>query len=513
MQARLQESKLRCPKTASTDSALRHNGGMNTSRVRHSLVQQAPASGLRVFDADTCYKAMQARDSRFDGRFFVAVRTTRIYCRPICRVRLPRPENCTFYASAAGAESAGFRPCLRCRPELAPGHFALGAMSHLAQQMALMIQHAPAEVHLEQIAGRLGVTARHARRLFQDSFGVTPVQYAQTCRLLAAKRLLTDTDIAMPEVAHAAGFRSLRRFNALFLERYRMQPGALRQSSRKDHDPQQWLEFRMPYRPPFDWSSLLDFLALRVIRGVESVDAEAGVYQRRIACLHEGRRLVGEIRVAHLPGHESLAVQMDHALAPVCLQVLQTLRRVFDLDLDPAQVQSALGVLCKEPGVRLPGGFSGFEIAVRAVLGQQVSVRGAHTLAARLAARFGQDACFPAPEEMASRQAPELAACGLILRRAQCLIDLAQAIVQGHLVLSPESPLDETLAALKRIKGIGDWTAQYIAMRALRWPDALPADDLVLKKKLGVTTARQVENAFEAYRPWRAYAVIHTWRT
>lgn len=474
----------------------------------HSVRRPAPAASL---DPGLCYKAMQARDGRFDGRFFVAVRTTRIYCRPVCRVKLPRAANCTFYPSAAAAEHAGFRPCLRCRPELAPGHFALDAASRLAQQMAMMIEHGGAQVSLEAVARRLGVTARHARRLFQDSFGVTPVQYAQTCRLLAAKRLLTDTRLPMSEVAHAAGFGSLRRFNDLFLQRYRLQPGALRKAGQDGVSPAAWLEFRLPYRRPLDWDAMLAFFALRQIDGVEQVDLAARRYQRNLAWLHEGQRRVGQVVASDDAAHEALAVSLSQSLAPVCLAVLQRLRIVFDLDLEPQRVQDALGPFCRAPGLRLPGGFSGFEIAVRAVLGQQVSVRGAHTLAARLAARFGRDGCFPSPAELADRSVQELAACGLIRQRAQCLIDLAQAMASGRLSLEPEDPLAESLQVLRSIRGIGDWTAQYVAMRALRWPDALPADDLVLKKKLALKTARQVSERFEAYRPWRAYAVIHCW--
>jgi AraC family transcriptional regulator, regulatory protein of adaptative response / DNA-3-methyladenine glycosylase II len=455
---------------------------------------------------------MQTRDSRFDGRFFVAVKSTRIYCRPVCKVKLPRFENCTFYPSAAGAEHAGYRPCLRCRPELAPGHFALDASSRLAQQMALIIQHASAEVKLNGVAAKLGVTERHARRIFQTSFGVTPVQYAQTCRLLAAKRLLTDTDMPMLDVAHAAGFRSLRRFNDLFVERYRLQPSALRKSQRHDEPAKAWLEFRLPYRRPFDWPDLLSFLALRVIQGVEQVDIEASLFRRTIAVRHEGQRLIGELRVKDLPEHDALSVSLSQSLAPVCLKVLQQLRKVFDLDLEPEQVQLALGALCRNPGVRLPGGFSGFEIAVRAVLGQQVSVKGAHTLAGRIAEKFGTDHCFPEPEEIARASLEALSACGLIQRRAQTLIDLASAISEGRLTLDGTVPIESSILALKALKGIGEWTAQYVAMRALRWPDALPADDLVLKKRLGVATGKAVEQAFEAYRPWRAYAVIHTWK-
>ena len=451
---------------------------------------------------------MQARDTRFDGRFFVAVKTTRIYCRPVCKVRLPRQENCQFHLNAASAESAGFRPCLRCRPELAPGHHALDAASRLSQQMALMIQHAQADTTLEKVAERLGVTERHARRIFHNSFGVTPVQYAQTCRLLSAKRLLTDTDLPIIEVAQAAGFRSLRRFNALFVERYRLQPSALRRDRAQIKD---WLEFRLPYRPPFDWPGLLAFLDKRRIDGVEHIDFASQSFHRRLAVLEGGKRYLGDVQVRHLPEHECLSVNMGRTLAPVCLQILQRLRQVFDLDLDPVQVQEALGSLCTQPGMRLPGGFSGFEIAVRAVLGQQVSVKGAHTLAARIASAFGRDACFPEPTDIADLEVAQLSACGLITRRAQCIIDLAKIIAQGDLLLSSQAPLEKTLKQLKSIAGIGDWTAQYIAMRALRWPDALPADDLVLKKSLVLKTARQVEQAFEQYRPWRSYAVIHQW--
>jgi AraC family transcriptional regulator, regulatory protein of adaptative response / DNA-3-methyladenine glycosylase II len=475
-----------------------------------ALASSSP--GQTILEPEPCYLAMQTRDTRFDGRFFVAVRTTKIYCRPICKVRLPKAENCTFYVSAAAAEHAGYRPCLRCRPELAPGHFALDASSRLAQHMALMIEHSEPSTKLDAIAAKLGVTERHARRLFHDSFGVTPVQYSQTCRLLAAKRLLTDTDLPMLAVAHAAGFRSLRRFNDLFVGRYRLQPSALRKRRDEHGALDQTLEFRLPYRRPFDWLAMLEFLALREISGLESVQWETKAYQRRVALSLEGKRYVGDIEVRDLPEHDALSVRLSQSLAAVCVRLLKGLRQVFDLDLEPKQVALSLGALCENPGLRLPGGFTGFEIAVRAVLGQQVSVKGAHTLAARIVRRVGSDGCFPEPHELAAASMTVLRECGLVSKRAQCLIDLSVAVSEGGIVLDGSATLDTSLAALLTIKGIGDWTAQYVAMRALRWPDALPANDLVLKKRLGVNTAQQVEHAFEAYRPWRSYAVIHTWK-
>jgi AraC family transcriptional regulator, regulatory protein of adaptative response / DNA-3-methyladenine glycosylase II len=273
-----------------------------------------------------------------------------------------------------------------------------------------------------------------------------------------------------------------------------------------------WVETDMSYLLPFDWAGLLEFLALRVIEGVERVDLGQLQYYRYMAMAHQGRRLVGEIRVRNCAQRNVLLVAISPPLQPVKLQILTRLRDVFDLDLEPDRVKFALGALCVNPGLRLPGGFSGFEIAVRAVLGQQVSVKGAHTLAARIAARFGRDQCFPEPSEIAVLQASELRACGLIQSRSQCLLDLAAALNGGSLSLDRSEPIAQTIDALKQIKGIGDWTAQYVAMRALRCVDALPANDLVLKKKLGFQSAKEVTQAFERYRPWRAYAVIHTWK-
>ncbi|MFK7964428.1 MAG: DNA-3-methyladenine glycosylase 2 family protein [Burkholderiaceae bacterium] len=491
---------------------------------------QRNADARLLADSNACYKAMQSHDARFDGRFFVAVRTTRIYCRPVCRVRLPKQENCRFYPSAAAAEDEGYRPCLRCRPELAPGWAAIDSASQLARAAAHLIETGLAEgTDLSTVAQKVGVSDRHLRRLFDTHFGVTPVAYAQTQRLLLAKRLLTDTALSVLQVAHAAGFGSVRRLNASMQSRYRMTPTELRgHSSRtrviasgKRGDGS--FEFRLPLRAPYDWPHLQAFFGSRAIEGLELTGKSD--YKRVIAIDHGTNRYIGWLG-AKVAGSKSSApimtLQVSPELAPVLAQVLPLARNLFDLDLEPTSITTALGELAQaRPGLRLPGAVSGFEIAVRAVLGQQITVKAARTLAARFVQTFGERCefagqahlshAFPAPALIAQASAETIGKLGIIRRRVQTIQTLATAIAQDELDLSPGAPVEATLAALKATPGIGDWTAQYIAMRALRWPDAFPAADYGVMKALDVKTGAQAIKAAEAWRPWRAYAVMHLW--
>lgn len=494
------------------------------------------ADAVLLADSNACYRAMQSHDARFDGRFFVAVRTTRIYCRPVCRVRLPRQENCTFYPSAAAAEGAGFRPCLRCRPELAPGWAAIDSASQLARAAAHLIETTLADgADLTVVASRVGVTDRHLRRLFDTHFGVSPVAYAQTQRLLLAKRLLTDTTMSVLQVAHAAGFGSVRRLNASMRERYRLTPTDLRKKSQSrptrgasvrvgkaSEEPvgSHAFEFRLPLRQPFDWPRLHRFLVSRAIAGVE-VCTETD-YRRVISISTAQGELTGWLGARVINDQSVLVLSVATELAPVLAQVLPLARTLFDLDLEPDAVTQALGDLAiSRPGLRLPGAVSGFEIAVRAVLGQQITVKAARTLAQRIVQTFGA-ACefpaqpelthaFPTPQCIAGASAEQIGKLGVIRRRVQTIQTLAREIDEGRLLLSPGAPVEPTLVALKALPGIGDWTAQYIAMRALRWPDAFPAADFGVMKALGVKTAAQATRAAQDWRPWRAYAVMHLW--
>ncbi|MGE5170938.1 MAG: DNA-3-methyladenine glycosylase 2 [Rudaea sp.] len=474
-----------------------------------------------TLDPDSCYRALAAHDARFDGRFFVGVRSTRIYCRPVCNVRLPRRENCRFFASAAAAEVEGYRPCLRCRPELAPGLASIDASSRLARAAAEMIEHGALETDgLEALAARVGVTSRHLRRIFAEEFGVSPIEYAQTQRLLLAKRLLTDTALPVTDVALASGFRSLRRFNALVRTRYRMAPSRLRRDAAPRALPST-MRFELAYRPPFDWDALLAFLAPRAIRGVERVAART--YARTLAIQARGGASTGFVTVRPAVRRNALVLDVSASLARAIPEVLARARHAFDLACDPARVVATLGELAAPcPGLRVPGTFDGFELAVRAVVGQQVSVAGAATLLGRLADAFGTPidgaapeglACvFPAAADIAGCDADALRGIGLTGARARTLVELARAVDGGTVSLRPGADVERVEAALATIPGIGPWTASYVAMRALGWPDAFLDGDLGVLRALGETRASRARQRSEAWRPWRAYAVMHLWR-
>ncbi|HEX2830828.1 MAG TPA: DNA-3-methyladenine glycosylase 2 [Burkholderiales bacterium] len=474
-------------------------------------------------DPRICYRALTARDARFDGRFFVAVSSTRIYCRPVCTVKPPKRENCTFFPSAAAAEANGYRPCLRCRPELAPGNASVDATTRLAQAAASLIEDGTlADGGLDALAGRLGITDRHLRRAFGAEFGVSPVEFAQTQRLLLAKRLLTDTALPVTDVAFASGFNSVRRFNALFSERYRLRPGDLRRQQRQAEGASDVLELELAFRPPFDWSAMLSFLGARAIAGVEAVDD--GVYRRTVRIESGGKEHTGWIAVAMSAKKPTLRVTVAASLARAVPPVISRVKSLMDLACQPAEVAKALGTLGKRhAGLRVPGAFDGFELAVRAILGQQVTVAGASTLAGRFAAAFGDRidtpfetlaTLFPTAARIAEAAPTRIAgAVGMPAARARSIAALARAVADGELALAPNADVESTLAALRALPGVGEWTAQYVAMRALSWPDAFPHIDLALMKALGETDAKRVLAAGEAWRPWRAYAVMHLWQS
>jgi AraC family transcriptional regulator of adaptative response / DNA-3-methyladenine glycosylase II len=479
-----------------------------------------------TLDPHTCYRALKARDARFDGRFFVAVSSTRIYCRPVCTVKPPRRENCRFYPSAAAAESGGYRPCLRCRPELAPGNASIDATSRLAQAAASMMEDcALDEEGLDRVATRLGITDRHLRRAFGAEFGVSPVEFAQTQRLLLAKRLLTDTALPVTEVAFASGFGSVRRFNALFKQRYRLQPGQLRR-----HAPAAGtadvLRFELSFRPPYDWQAVSAFLGARAISGVEAVEYGHYPRYRRTARIRvDGKQHLGWIEVSPSPKKPALRIEVSASLAKVLPPVLSRVKALMDLACNPAEIAAALGPLAQaHPGLRVPGAFDGFEVAVRAILGQQVTVAAARTVAGRFAAAFGDPVetpfdslsrVFPEAKRIAELPYGRIARLGMPGARARTVLALARAVAGGDLDLRPNADIEATLEKLRALPGIGEWTAHYIAMRALAWPDAFPHGDYGVKKALGRIypgiDARKILAAGEAWRPWRAYAVMHLW--
>jgi AraC family transcriptional regulator of adaptative response / DNA-3-methyladenine glycosylase II len=479
---------------------------------------------------DSCYLAMKARDARFDGCFFTGVTSTGIYCRPVCKVRLPRRENCRFFDHAAQAEQAGFRPCLRCRPELAPNSMRWStqdASSVLARQAVRLLDEPDAWREgvpvLEQLAARLGVSDRHVRRIFESEFGVSPVQYLQTRRLLTAKQLLADTDLPVTQVALISGYSSVRRFNAAFSGHYGLNPTQLRRrGSERSGD---GITVKLGYRPPYDAGAMLDFFRKRQIEGVEFVSSDRLAMARSFAVDTAGQHLAGWLAVEFLPDQHQVLLRLGDSLRGALPLVIRRVRAWLDLDADPGSINAVLHERFPGgDGLRVPGSMSGHELAVRAVLGQQITVAAARTLAQRLVDRFGEPVVtpwpeitrlFPTPAALAAAGGDALGQLGIVKQRQAAIIALSQAVADKRLELHAGADVPATIAALKALPGIGDWTAQYIAMRALRWPDAFPAGDVALHKALDVmqakNPAREAEAASQAWTPWRSYAVIRAW--
>lgn len=481
--------------------------------------------------SDALYTAFKTKDARFDGRFFVGVSSTGIYCRPVCRARQPKRENCTFYANAAAAEQAGYRPCLLCRPELAPGTSITDATANLVYRATRMLEESSGSGQsLQEIARRLGCTDRHLRRVFTAEYHVSPVQYLQTCRLLLAKNLLTDTDLPVLEVAMAAGFGSLRRFNDLFKKQYRLSPTALRKRTAEEKKHKDQITLALSYRPPYPWEQMLHFLAGRAITGIEAV--KNGEYMRTVHLVNtDGTSIYGWVRVGHDPKRHALKVTVSGTLLPVLPQVLARIRHLFDLYCDPGAVYETLQVMNDiRPGLcvlgaRVPGCFNAFEMAVRAVLGQQITVKAASTLASRIVQAYGTPIVtaieglthvFPLPEGILSL-GDTIRDCfgvlGVTSARSHTIYELARAIVQGNIDFDLPAQPEEEMNKLMAIRGIGSWTAQYIAMRAMEWPDAFLETDAGVKKALQPYTSKELLKMAEAWRPWRSYATVNLWNT
>lgn len=493
---------------------------------------------------DARYLALKARDARFDGCFFTAVTSTGIYCRPVCRVRTPKRENCRFFAHAAQAEHAGFRPCLRCRPELAPRAPTLGlearpwsmqdASSILAGQAARLLD-APdawtddAAPSVRQLAQRLGVSDRHLRRIFEASFGVSPLQYLQTRRLLSAKQLLTDTKLPVAQVARLSGYASVRRFNAAFAQHYSLNPSQLRRhGARLGHDMfDPCLHVKLAYRPPYDVDAMLAFFATRQIVGMEDVTQLPGRQSvgRTVAVQYGKTLYTGWLLARFGASDQRVDLHLSDSLRDVLPWVMARVRSMLDLDADPGAINSLLhDCFPLGDGLRVPGTLDGFELAVRAVLGQQITVAAARTLTARLVQRFGDplatpiaglNRLFPSAAALAGASADALGQLGIVKQRQSAIQALANAVLERRLQLHAGVDVTATLSALKALPGVGDWTAQYIAMRALRWPDAFPAGDVALHKALGLRESKnpvkQALIASQAWQPWRSYAVIRAW--
>ncbi len=489
---------------ASSDGNVHYDGGMTSDRK-------------------TLYKALTARDPRFDGIFFVGVTSTGIYCRPICPAKTPKETNCRFFNSPQEAEQGGFRPCLRCRPELAPGNAPVDD----SQRMRIEEGVIGDSDGLEAIADQFELSSRQIRRIIQKELGVLPIQLLLTRRLLLAKQLLTETKLPITEIAFASGFASLRRFNDAFNNHYGMAPTRLRKKALDDTAPVAGADtstLQLSYRAPYDWAGVLAFLKGRELKGVEWVTDD--FYARTV---HLGGRR-GWIKVTSAKKKNALLVEFTHSLTPILPALLCRLRSLFDLNARPDIINKHLGrdktlgpMIKRNPGLRVPGAFNGFEMGLRAILGQQVTVKAATTIAGRLVAAFGDptvtpfselNRLTPSPARIAKASVDDIAKHGIVGARCRSIIALAQADVSGSLSLDSgvhHNP-DTVIERLAALPGIGPWTAHYIAMRALRWPDAFPKGDIGVLNNLGGVTAKQADAMSEAWRPWRSYAVLHIWQ-
>jgi AraC family transcriptional regulator of adaptative response / DNA-3-methyladenine glycosylase II len=480
-----------------------------------------------ILQNDVFEQARLSRDARFDGRFFVGVRTTGIYCRPICPANAPKSENVTFYPTAAAAGEAGYRPCLRCRPECAPGTPAWEGTSTTVQRgLRLIADGALDEGDIEHLSGRLGVTSRHLRRLFNKHLGASPLAVAHTQRLHFAKRLIDQTTLPMTDIAIASGFGSTRRFNDAFRNTYGRTPRELRRR-RATAKPSAGLTVEIPYRAPFSFSHLLNFFGARAIPGVEVV--RDGRYLRSVAI--DGVHSVIDLH----DGCGNVSLTVHGAGTRSLLPIVQRVRSIFDLDASPDDVTRVLArdsylktLILQQSGVRVPGVWDGFELMIRAILGQQVSVAAATTLSGRLAKRYGEpiaitvpdldsgpapNLIFPQPQKLLRARLGDL---GIIRSRADTIRRTAKAVAERQISFDPAQNIDDFCRSLVAIKGIGEWTAQYVAMRALKNPDAFPHSDLGLLRAFDAPDRDRMKPAelkarAEAWRPWRAYAALLLW--
>ncbi len=489
-----------------------------------------------LLDRESCNRAVESADARFDGVFFVGITTTTIYCRPICPARRTLRKNRRYFSSAAAAERAGFRPCLRCRPELAPGRARVDAVPRLAEAAAQRIAAGALNAGgLDGLAQDLGVSSRQLRRAMQAELGVSPIELAQTHRLLLAKQLLTETRLPMSRVADASGFQSVRRFNSLFRERYRLNPEALRRRisngskrvTARDGEPREAnLRLTLAYRPPLAWGPLLAFLAGRATPGVERVSS--GTWARTVRI--DGR--TGVIRVREpdkgsvAAEHNVVLLEADASLAPALMPLCARVKHVFDLVAEPNAIEAHLAragfgpIARANRGLRVPGAWDGFELAVRAILGQQVSVAGATTLMGRLTETFGERPAdieegfthlTPTADRLANAGTDAIRRIGLPAARAETIHELSTLVADGVLSFEPDTDVRAFMRRLMEIRGIGPWTTEYIAMRALHWPDAFPASDLGLRKATGGLSTARLTRLAESWRPWRSYAAMHLW--
>ncbi len=483
-------------------------------------------------DPDLCYRAFLAKDARFDGRVFVCVTSTGIYCRPVCPARVPKKANCRFVGSAAAAEAAGFRSCLRCRPETAPGTPAwAGTQASVARALRLIEEGALDEGGVEALADHVGLGARQLRRLFIAHVGATPQAVAANRRLLAAKQLISETDMSFADIAFAAGFQSLRRFNDAVRASYGVAPTALRRGAARETS-RDAIVLRLGYRPPFDLARMLDYLTFRAIPGVEDISSTQYRRTFRLGAAHGtlGVTAGKKANTLDISIRADAPIRNDGARSNTSTpirQIAARARRIFDLDAEPTAIAAAfaqdpvLGPRLAQAGdIRVPGAFDGFELGVRAILGQQVSVKGASTLAGRVVKRSGEALAqpdgalthyFPTPEALAES---DLSGLGLTGGRISALKNFARAVADGEVSFSPAASLEDKVAELCTVPGIGPWTAHYIALRAVGEPDAFPAADLGLRKAAGdggMISTKALEEMAQSWRPWRGYAALLLW--
>lgn len=484
---------------------------------------------MKQLDPDICYRALQTRDPRFDGRLFVGVTSTGIYCRPICPARTPKRENCRFFPAAAAAQEAGFRACLRCRPEISPElACSRGTSNSVSRALALIAEGFldREDGHIEALATRVGMGERQLRRLFEQHLGASPVAVAQTRRVLFAKQLIHDTRLSMAEIAMVSGFGSLRRFNDTFRTLYHRPPRELRRRNTRSapDSPAAPVILHLSYRPPYDWNAMLAYLNARAIDGMEFV--EHGIYRRTVS--HEGGH--GTVAIAHAPDRNALMATIRFPCVRALHMIVTRVRHVFDVGADVrtitahlAKDQTLAPLIASRPGLRTPGCWGGFELAVRAVLGQQITVEAARQLGSRLVLLCGDPVrhaadprlarTFPAPERVAT---VDLSRIGMPKARRATLKALAQAAASNPRLFEPLGSIEDSIAQLRAIRGIGPWTGQYIALRALRDPDAFPVTDIGILRGAAslvgvVPTALQLMQRAEAWRPWRAYAAQYLW--
>jgi AraC family transcriptional regulator of adaptative response / DNA-3-methyladenine glycosylase II len=470
---------------------------------------------------DRRFNALLKRDRHLEGRYYLANKSVKVYCCRICGGKAPLAKNVEIFTHRAEAEAAGYRPCRLCRPELVPEHTDKEIKNQLSRSISFNINQGYLTNHsFKELAGKLHTTESQLHKFFTTEFGVAPQQFWQTHRLLLAKQLLTDSAIPLSEVAKASGFINVQELHAVLAEKYHLHPSDFRKRQRKDVAKSFGdFSFRLAYRPPLDWERLLKFLSRRAVPEVEAV--EDGCYLRTVHIERSQQLFSGTVTVKNDPQHCWLMIQIAQGLLPVSAMILERMKYLFDLHADPVAIAQRLGTLGKaRPGLRVPGSFDTFEMAVRAILGQQVSVAGARTLIGRFAVRFGTALAtgqlllthlFPTPKRVSRASVDLIQSIGITNQRAKSILSLARAISKGNLLLEPGLPPQPAIEKLRSIPGIGEWTADYIAMRALAWPDAFLHTDVVIRRVLKEENSNKLLRRSEKWRPYRAYAVLQLW--